>query len=84
MNFDELYKKVGKRIQQIRMEKGLSQRELAFKCDIEKSSITRIESGRTNLTLKSLYIISKELNVSIMDLVNIEEFFFTDIVNKSS
>lgn len=72
MNFDELYKKVGKRIQQVRIEKGLSQRELAFKCDMEKSSITRIESGRTNLTLKSLYIISKELNVSINDLVKIE------------
>lgn len=72
MNIDELYKKVGKRIKYFRNERGYSQKELALMCDIDKSSITRIESGRTNLTLKSLHIISKQLNVSIMDLVNIE------------
>lgn len=68
----QLYIKVGQKIKQARESKGLTQQELAYLCNMEKSNISRIESGRTNLTLKSLNSISKFLSISIKELVDFE------------
>lgn len=68
----QLYIKVGKNIRNLRMSQGLSLQELAYRCNYEKSNMSRIEAGKTNLTLKSLLNISKALSVSICDLVKNE------------
>jgi transcriptional regulator with XRE-family HTH domain len=68
----QLYIKVGQKIKQARESKGLTQQELAYICNMEKSNISRIESGRTNLTLKSLYQLSKALSVSLKLMVDID------------
>lgn len=70
--FLELYINVGKKIKKLRAEKGMSQQELAYQCNFEKSNVSRIEAGKTNITLKTLYLISKALSVSIKELVDIE------------
>ena len=54
----EIFKQVGKNIQQIRQSKGLSQVDL----------VGRIE-GRTNPTLLTLYRIAQALEVPLTDLV---------------
>jgi DNA-binding XRE family transcriptional regulator len=46
----------------------MSQTELASLCDLEKTSISRIENGRTNVTLKTCVILSKALDVKLVDL----------------
>jgi len=69
----QLYIKVGQKIKKARESKGLTQQELAYLCNMEKSNISRIESGRTNLTLKSLYLIGKSLSISIKELVDFEK-----------
>jgi transcriptional regulator with XRE-family HTH domain len=68
----QLYIKVGQKIKQARESKGLTQQELAYICNMEKSNISRIESGRTNLTLKSLYQLRKALSVSLKLMVDID------------
>jgi transcriptional regulator with XRE-family HTH domain len=45
---------IGRRIKELRILKNISQLELAEKCDFERSNLSRIEAGRTNLTLSSL------------------------------
>jgi len=40
-------------------------------CDFEKSSMSRIEAGRTNPTITTLFKISEALAVTIKDLVDI-------------
>ena len=65
---DLLQKKVGKRIQQIRIEKKLSQQDLAAKCNFEKSNMSRLESGGANATLSTLNIVSNALNVEPVEL----------------
>lgn len=65
----ELLKKLGKRIGEIRKEKGLTQMELGFRCDIEKPNMNRIEKGGTNPTFLTLNKISRELGVDIEELV---------------
>lgn len=66
-------KKVGKNIQTIRENKGLSQVDLAGKMlgRFDTTNISRIESGRTNPTLFTLYRISEALEVSLADITTI-------------
>lgn len=65
-------KSLGLRIKYLRQEKGLKQVELAYKCDIEKQSMSRIEAGNTNPTILLLKKISKELGISLTNLLDFE------------
>ncbi|WP_296685106.1 helix-turn-helix transcriptional regulator [Flavobacterium sp.] len=71
----ELFKKVGRNIQEIRIRKGMSQVDLVGKIEekIDTTNISRIESGRTNPTLYSLYRISQALDVPLSEIVNVEK-----------
>ena len=60
--------KVGKRIREIRIEKNISQQDLAAKCNFEKSNMSRLESGRYNATLSTLEIVAKSLGVKVIEL----------------
>jgi len=64
---DLLQKRVGKRIQQIRVEKQISQQDLAAKCNFEKSNMSRLESGGANATLSTLEIVAKALGVEVVE-----------------
>lgn len=65
---ESLQIKVGKRIQKIRIEKSISQQDLAARCNFEKSNMSRLEAGRANATLSTLETVSKALEVDIIDL----------------
>ena len=67
---DSLKIKVGKRIQEIRDKKKISQQDLAAKCNFEKSNMSRLEAGKVNPTLSTLEKISNALEVNITDLFN--------------
>jgi len=73
MNEFQLYLKVGQKIRKIREDKGISQQELADRCNFEKSNMSRIEAGKTNLTLKTLLTISTVLTVPLKDFLDFEE-----------
>ncbi len=68
MRDETLQKKVGIRIQEIRELKNISQQELAAMCNLEKSNMSRLESGRVNSTLATLNKIAKGLEVNIIEL----------------
>ena len=70
----DLLKKVGNNIKKIREAKGLAQVDLAVKMQgsIYVTNISRIESGRTNPTLFTLYRIAEALEIKISELVDIE------------
>lgn len=72
MEKSDLLKNVGKRVQEIRISKGLTQVDLVGKIDgeIDTTNISRIESGRTNPTIFTLYRISKALDISLIELLN--------------
>lgn len=67
-----IQKKTGLNIQSIRESKGLSQVDLAGKMlgKFDTTNISRIESGRTNPTLFTLYRISEALEVPLTSLVD--------------
>jgi transcriptional regulator with XRE-family HTH domain len=61
----DLLQKFGKRVKKIRLEKGLTQKELALEMDVEISQISRIERGLVNPTLTTLIKLATCLNVKI-------------------
>jgi len=61
-------KGVGKSLKKVRLSKNLSQLDLAVLCDMEKTSISRIENGRTNITLRTIYKLSYTLNIKYSEL----------------
>lgn len=75
MEKSELLKKVGNRVQELRLSKDMKQVDLAAKIqgDIDTTNISRIESGRTNPTIYTLYRIAEALEISLTDLIQIEQ-----------
>lgn len=65
----EILKAVGKKIKELREAKGLSQVDLVgdIEGNIDTTNISRIESGRTNPTLYTLYRIATALEVDIKE-----------------
>ncbi len=56
---------IGLRIQNARIEKGLSGVDLAEYLGIKKNQMSRIENGRANCSLKQMYIIAQLLECSV-------------------
>lgn len=52
-----------------RKQAGLSQEELAFQCDIDRTYISKVERGVANPSFLILARIAETLNVRIEDLV---------------
>lgn len=58
------------RIQQIMLEKGINQKEIATIGDIQTSTLSKILSGKTKRTnIKTIYKIAKGLDVDPKDIV---------------
>lgn len=74
MEKSHILKLVGKRIKDIRIAKGLSQVDVVGKMqgEIDPTNISRIEAGRTNPTLFTLFRLAEALEVDITKLVNIK------------
>ncbi len=71
MEKSELLRVTGKKIQELREKQGLTQLDLAAKIegDFDTTNVSRIESGRTNPTLYTLYRIAKALEVDLSKLL---------------
>ena len=61
-------RQIGLNIKKLREDKKISQQDLAAACNFEKSNMSRIESGRTNLTVKTLLKIASALDVDLLRL----------------
>lgn len=72
MKISQLQQKIGQRIRELRESKRISQQNLAAICNFEKANLSRIEAGRTNPTISTLYKISQALETTLSELVDIE------------
>jgi len=59
--------RMGERIKAIRLSKNMTQNQLAMECEFEKASLSRIESGLSNPTIRTLNKISEALDVPLAD-----------------
>jgi transcriptional regulator with XRE-family HTH domain len=53
--------KLGRRINELRESKGITQQDLAAVCNFEKANLSRLEAGRTNPNIVTLYQICQAL-----------------------
>ncbi len=67
MTETEFLTNLGARIKELRVKKNISQKDLAMECNFEKASMSRIESGKTNITVLTLYKIISALNADVRD-----------------
>jgi transcriptional regulator with XRE-family HTH domain len=58
----------GKRVRQLRTEKGLSQEALALACDLDRSYIGGVERGERNVSLVNIQKIATALGVPMREL----------------
>ncbi|HSZ86202.1 MAG TPA: helix-turn-helix transcriptional regulator [Puia sp.] len=68
----DLLKKIGARIVEIRKEQNLTQVELGHLFDADKQTIQRLEAGRTNATILTLHKIAKAFDISLKELLDVE------------
>ena len=71
MTEKEYLKQLGERISKGREEKGLSGEALAEKVKLTRMHVYRIEKGRHPTSIIILRRISKELGISLKELINI-------------
>ncbi len=69
MTKDELKKKVGQRIVELRTLKSWSQSDLARACGKDRQAIEKLENGKVNPTIFTLYEISNALKSDLSDLL---------------
>jgi len=61
-------KKLGSNLKRIRIEKGISQVDIAQSLNVSRGFISNIENGKTNPTLLTITSIAKALNVGIDEM----------------
>jgi transcriptional regulator with XRE-family HTH domain len=69
---DEILRRFGRRVRQLRMQKGISsQMELANKAKLDRTYIGGVERGERNVGLKNVEKLAKALGVSMEDLFRV-------------
>lgn len=80
----ELRVNLGSRIREIRQSQGLSQNVLSQMIDLDRSYLVGIEGGHRNITVDSLFKISRGLGVPLASLfANVDDFVYAQISFKS-
>ena len=82
------YQKIGARIREIRISKGMSQADLATRANISLPHISEIEHGKTKMLLATFIRVAEALQVSadvllrpdIPEVKNLYESEFSDLL----
>ncbi|MEW4924235.1 helix-turn-helix transcriptional regulator [Algibacter sp. 2305UL17-15] len=66
----EIKSKIGNRIKELRDVKQMSQRDLAYASDLDRSYIASVENGRRNISIVNIEKIAVALGVSLKEFFN--------------
>lgn len=70
---EQISKKFGYRIRQLRTMKGYSQEQFADKCGFARTYMSRIETGGANPSLVALEVLATALDISLPQLFNFDD-----------
>jgi len=65
----DVKERIGKRIKELRLKKGISQEQLALKAEIDRTYMTSVENGKRNISIQNIEKIIYALDTTF------EEFF---------
>jgi len=66
--------KIGQRIKELREKSEMSQKDLAYTADLDRSYIASIENGQRNVSIVNIEKIANALNVTLKEFFNDNEF----------
>lgn len=58
----------GQRVRQLRQARALSQEELAFRTDLDRTYVSGIERGKRNVGLRNVDVLARALGVTLAEL----------------
>lgn len=67
-----IYEEFGINVRNLRIEKGLTQEDLAGKCGLDRTTIVSIENGKANPTLLNIATIAEVLEVKPYELLLVD------------
>jgi transcriptional regulator with XRE-family HTH domain len=65
----DIMKLFGERLAAVRKQKGVTQTELAERASISQVQVARIEKGKLNTTISTVYSIASALGLSPKDII---------------
>ena len=68
MQREELQRRLGKRLRELRVKRGWTQDEFADVSGFHRAQVGAFERGEMNLTLASLWLLAQSLRVKVVDL----------------
>ena len=68
MQREELQRRLGAHVRQLRLKRGWSQDVFADRSGFHRAQIGAFERGEMNLTLASLHLLAQSLGVRVIDL----------------
>lgn len=66
--------KIGARIKELREIKNMSQKDLAYSADLDRSYIASVENGQRNISIINIEKVSIALGVSLKEFFNNDKF----------
>ena len=69
----KILEKLGKRLKEIRLSEGLTQEALAEKVGIHPTYVGKLEAGKSNLSVKLLFKISRALNINLSQIFDFDK-----------
>lgn len=65
----QIQESFGRRLRELRKQRGLSQEALALACDLDRTYVGGVERGERNVCLINIYKLSRALRLSPKDLL---------------
>ena len=70
----DVREKIGQRIKNLRELSSISQKDLAYSADLDRSYIASVENGSRNISIVNIEKIAIALNVNLKDFFDYGEF----------
>ena len=67
--FQEIYIRIGFNLMKQRRLKGWTQEQLAEKSGVFRSRISKMENGKENFNIESLFLIAQSLEIDFIELL---------------
>lgn len=68
MIMSEISEKLGNRIKELRIKKGISQEKFSLSIDMDRTYYASVEAGKRNVSINNIKKIADGLDISLQDL----------------
>ena len=67
--FEDIYKRIGFNLLKQRRLKGWTQEQLSERSCVSRSRISKMENGKENFNIESLFLIAQSLEIDFIELL---------------